>query len=105
MSPAFDKAAAVARQRRAALLQTFGELRARASPPQLVEDALRVLDPELSFLGRLKKRVRNNRLLSLAVLAGVGWLVGSPRHDKRRTVRGAESRHAKTASKHEGDER
>lgn len=79
MSRAFEQAVADVKRRRAALTATLEDARARFSPPQLAEDALNLIDPELSLLGRLKARVRHNRLLSLAVLAGVGWLVGAPR--------------------------
>jgi len=76
----FDEAVATVRARRKALQATAQEVRARVSPPQLAEDALSLLDPELALLGRAKERILHNRLLSLAVLAGVGWLVGAPRH-------------------------
>ena len=79
MSRAFDRAVSDVKRRRAALTATLEDARARFSPPQLAEDALNLIDPELSLLGRLKARVQHNRLLSLAVLAGVGWLVGAPR--------------------------
>jgi hypothetical protein len=79
MSRAFDQAVSDVKRRRAALTATLEDARARLSPPQLAEEALNLIDPELSLLGRLKARVQHNRLLSLAVLAGVGWLVGAPR--------------------------
>lgn len=81
MSRGFDDALATARERRRALTNTLGELRQRLSPPQLAEDALGVIDPELQLLHRARERVQNNKLLSLAVLAGVGWLVGAPRQN------------------------
>jgi hypothetical protein len=80
MSRDFDAALDNARDRRRALLSTFSDARARFSPPQLAEDALSLIDPELALLHRARERIQNNRLLSLAVLAGVGWLVGAPRH-------------------------
>jgi hypothetical protein len=84
MSRAFDQAVKNLRTRREALQGTVNDLRGRLSPPQLAEDALNLLDPELTLLGRIKERIENNRLLSLAVLAGVGWLVGAPRqHDSQ----------------------
>lgn len=67
------------RASRAELEKTVGEFKARVSPPQLAEDAMNLLDPDLTLLGRIKSGVQQNRLLSLAVLAGVGWLVGAPR--------------------------
>ena len=79
MSRAFDQAVSDVKRRRAALSATLEDARARFSPPQLAEDALNLIDPELSLLGRFKARIQHNRLLSLAVLAGVGWLVGAPR--------------------------
>jgi len=81
MSRNFDDALATARERRRALTNTLGDMRARFSPPQLAEDVLALIDPELALLHRARERVQNNRLLSLAVLAGVGWLVGAPRHN------------------------
>jgi hypothetical protein len=67
---------------RAAVEKTLGEFKTRFSPPQLAEDAMNLLDPDLTLLGRIKSGVQQNRLLSLAVLAGVGWLVGAPRRSK-----------------------
>lgn len=64
---------------RAELEKTLGEFRDRVSPPQLAEDLMNLIDPDLTLLGRIKSGVQHNRLLSLAVLAGAGWLVGAPR--------------------------
>ena len=64
---------------RKALLATVEDVRARITPAQLAEDALSLIDPHLTLLGRLKSSVQHNRLLSLAILAGAGWLVGSSR--------------------------
>lgn len=61
------------------LLRTCRELQSRAGPSQLADDALALIDPQLTILGRLKAGVEQNKLLSLAVLAGIGWLVGAPR--------------------------
>lgn len=80
MSRAFDQAVKTVRARREALQGTVKDMRGRLSPPQLAEDELNLIDPELTLLGRFKDRIQHNRLLSLAVLAGVGWLVGAPRH-------------------------
>jgi hypothetical protein len=63
------------------LTSTLGDMRARFTPPQLAEDALGLIDPELDLLHRARERIQNNWLLSLAVLAGVGWLVGAPRQN------------------------
>jgi len=79
MTREFDAALRNVQARRAALKVTSEEVRGRLSPPQLAEDALAALDPQLAFLGGVASRVQHNRLLSLAVLAGVGWLVGAPR--------------------------
>jgi hypothetical protein len=81
MSRSFDDALAIARQRRRALTNTLGDMRQRFTPPQLAEDVLGLIDPELELLHRARERIQNNRLLSLAVLAGVGWLVGAPRQN------------------------
>jgi hypothetical protein len=91
MTRAFDDAVANVRARREALKATLGEAKTRLSPPQLAEDALSLVDPELALLGRFKARVENNRLLSLAVLAGVGWLVGAPRHHHGETLGAGEA--------------
>jgi hypothetical protein len=80
MSRGFDEAVAAVRSRRRALRTTVDDMRARLSPPQLAEDALGLIDPELELLNLFKERIQRNRLLSLAVLAGAGWLVGAPRH-------------------------
>jgi hypothetical protein len=80
MTRDFDAAAAALRARRRQLRKTARDMRARLSPPQLAEDALGLIDPELALLNDFKERIQHNRLLSLAILAGVGWLVGAPRH-------------------------
>lgn len=67
---------------RRALLDTVAELKARVSPPQLAEDVMSFLDPDLTLLGRIRSSIGRHRLLSLAVLAGAGWLVGAPRRNK-----------------------
>jgi hypothetical protein len=67
------------RQKRAQLEETLAAARARLTVPQLAEDAMNFVDPDLTLLGRIRAGVRQNRLLSLAVLAGAGWLVGSSR--------------------------
>jgi hypothetical protein len=68
-----------ARQKRAKVEETLAAIRARLTVPQLAEDAMNFVDPDLALLGRIRVGVRQNRLLSLAVLAGAGWLVGSSR--------------------------
>lgn len=80
MTRRFEDAFANVRARRKALTVTVHDMRARLSLPQLAEDALSLVDPELTLLARAKERIQHNRRLSLAVLAGVGWLVGAPRH-------------------------
>lgn len=74
-----QEALAEVRASRAELEKTISQLRERVSPPQLAEDVMNLLDPDLTLLGRIKSGVQQNRLLSLAVLAGAGWLVGAPR--------------------------
>lgn len=100
MTKPFETAAAEAKLRRDVLLTTLTALRGRMSPPQLAEDALSLLDPELSLLGRLKERVRQHRLLSLAILAGAGWLAGAPRrrNGDRRETRAPGPTHATRAN-------
>jgi hypothetical protein len=77
----FEHALAEARRRRRALRATLEETRLRLSPPELAADVLSLIDPKLRLLHRATSRIQNNRLLSLAVLAGVGWLVGAPRQN------------------------
>jgi hypothetical protein len=88
-----DEALAELRASREALRDAACELRRRSSPHQLAGDAIRFLDPELTMLARLKAGVREKPLLSLAVLAGVGWLLGTPRrrHGAPQDERKAES--------------
>ena len=80
MTAHYEDALVTVLRRRAALRVTIEELKDRARPAQLADDALRLLDPHLTFLERLKARIGSNKLLSLAVLAGAGWLAGVPRH-------------------------
>ena len=91
MTRDFDEAVAKLRARRLALKASLADARARLSPPQLAEDALSLVDPELALLGRFKARIEGNRLLSLAVLAGTGWLVGSPRQHHGETLGAGEA--------------
>jgi len=91
MTGAFNEAVATVQARRKALQTTLEDMRGRLSPPQLAEDALSLIDPDLTLLGRFKERIQNNRLLSLAVLAGVGWLVGAPRHHDGEPLEGREA--------------
>ena len=77
MSKAFDAAVAEVRMRREVLLNTAAQLRARAALPRLADETLRMIDPQLGFLKRLQQGIARNKLLSLAVLAGAGWLAGS----------------------------
>lgn len=71
-----EVALADVKARREAVQQSIEALKARLSPEQLTENALSLLDPDLSLLGRVRSRIEHNKVLSLAVLAGVGWLVG-----------------------------
>ena len=50
-------AVAEARTSREQLEKTIGELRGRLRPPQIAEDVMHLLDPELSVLGRIKSGV------------------------------------------------
>lgn len=70
------KAVADARASRAELIAAVQDLRRRLSLPELAEDALRAIDPELTFLGRMKARIQRNPLLAATLLAGAGWLAG-----------------------------
>ena len=78
MTMSIEEAEDEVMRRREALRRSLTAMRERVSAPQLIEDALRFLDPQLSLLGHLKERVQHNRILSLAILAGAGWLVGVP---------------------------
>lgn len=86
---------------RAELEKTLGNFRDRVSPPQLAEDLMNLLDPDLTLLGRIKSGVQQNRLLSLAVLAGAGWLVGAPRRStsEPRKMREADTKLPRTILK------
>lgn len=84
MSDEFERAAGEAHRRREIFLATLVELRIRAAPAELAEDALSRLDPGLTWFTCLRQRLVRNKLLTLAVLAGAGWLAGRPRlHDDR----------------------
>lgn len=63
-----------ARRNRATLIATVEELRHRLSFPQLAEDALGAIDPELTFLGRLKAGIERHPLMASALVAGASWL-------------------------------
>jgi hypothetical protein len=66
---------------RDAMRASILELRRRTAPHELAEDALHLVDPELTFLARLKTRVMENRLVTLALIAGVAWLASpKPAH-------------------------
>ena len=67
-------ATADARRSRAELIATVEELRHRFSLPQLAEDALGAIDPELTFLGRVKAGIERHPLLASALVAGASWL-------------------------------
>ena len=70
------KAISDARASKADLIKTYHDIRRRLSLPELAEDALRAIDPELTFLGRVKAGIQRNPLLAAALLAGVGWFAG-----------------------------
>ena len=70
------KAISDARVSRADLIKTYHDIRRRLSLPELAEDALRAIDPELTFLGRVTAGIQRNPLLAAALLAGAGWLAG-----------------------------
>ena len=86
------EAIADARASRAELIAAVQNLRRRLSLPELAEDALRAIDPQLTFLGRVKGRIQRNPLLAAALLAGAGWLAGGgsngheTRHPHRRKM-------------------
>ncbi|MGQ0485329.1 MAG: hypothetical protein ACT4SY_08280 [Hyphomicrobiales bacterium] len=73
------------RARRAQLAKSFEDVRRRLSLPQLAEDALAKLDPELVFLGRAQSAIRRNPLLAAGLLAGAVWLVSDASQDGRRS--------------------
>jgi hypothetical protein len=84
-----------ARARRAQLTKSFDNVRRRLSLPQLAEDALAKLDPELVFLGRAQSAIKRNPLLAAVLLTGAVWLVSDasqggrsgPDHRARRATR------------------
>lgn len=82
MTSPLDDAVAAVRVRRAALRKIMSEASVRMAPARLIDDAAALLDPDLSFLARLRRGVSRNKLLALAVVAGAAWLVGtSPQPD------------------------
>lgn len=80
MNREFESALAELRLRRAALRDGLAALRQEASPARLADAALQRLDPDFRHLYRLARRVARNKLLTLAVVAGAGWLAGIPRY-------------------------
>jgi len=64
-------------EKRRALDASLGETKQRLRPSQLVGDMLNVVDPQLVRLEIMKNRVTSRPLLSLAVLAGLGWIFGA----------------------------
>jgi hypothetical protein len=99
MSEPFDAAVEKARRRRTALRATLGALRLRATPVQIVEDVLVALDPGQAFIARMRGRMRRNKLLSLAVVAGAIWLTGMTRHLDGKTPAAPKSPRAKPKEK------
>ena len=68
------KARSDARSSRAELTKNFQDIRRRLSPSQLTADALAMVDPELTFLGRVQSGIKRNPLFASVLLAGAGWL-------------------------------
>jgi hypothetical protein len=64
-----------ARESRAALAKSLQRLRRRLNPPELANDALAMLDPQLKFLGRAFAGIKRHPLLAAALVAGAGWVV------------------------------
>jgi hypothetical protein len=79
VAPPKSRTLAEVEQRREAVLRSLDALKSRIGMAQLAEDALSLVDPELTLLGKLRSRIEHNKLLTLAVLAGAGWLVAGPR--------------------------
>uniref|UniRef100_UPI0035B219A8 hypothetical protein n=1 Tax=Novosphingobium sp. TaxID=1874826 RepID=UPI0035B219A8 len=73
MNGRFDAAVEEARRQRLALRATLAALRSRAKPAQVAEELLILLDPDLTYIGHIRGRMRRNKLLSFAVLAGAAW--------------------------------
>jgi len=94
-----NKVVVEVKNRREALWSTWDALQQRVSPPQLAEDALNLIDRDLAILGRMKSRIERNKVLSLAVLAGVGWLMGAPRNSSNHPRRTRTSGIAQTPTK------
>ena len=91
---------------RAGLAKSLQEVRRRLKPPELVEDALAMLDPERRFLGRVQSGIKRNPLIAAILLAGAGWLIADAPNDNGKSNR-ASSRRPRKASKptinHKGD--
>lgn len=94
-------AVAEARKRREAVLATLVELRGRTAPTEIAEDMLAMLDPQQSVIRRIARRMRRNKLLSLAVLAGAAWLAGIIRHQDGKPPPVRKSPRAKPKEKHD----
>lgn len=63
--------------RRKAMMKSIDEVRGRLTLPQLTEDAISLLDPDLIFPRRVQSAVRNKPLVAALLVAGAGWLVAS----------------------------
>jgi hypothetical protein len=63
--------------RRKALRMAVRESAQRLKPSAIADEALHRFDPELSRLSGIKSRVLEHPLISIALLSGLGWLVGA----------------------------
>jgi hypothetical protein len=70
-------AIADARTSRAELIKTLHDMREKLTISGLAEDLLSALDPELTFLSRLKAGLKRRPLFVAGLIAGAGWLVNS----------------------------
>jgi hypothetical protein len=70
-------AIADARTSRAELIKTLHDMREKLTISGLAEDLLSALDPELTFLSRMKAGLKRRPLFVAGLIASAGWLVNS----------------------------
>jgi hypothetical protein len=78
-------AIADARASRAELLKTLHDVREKLTISGLAEDMLGALDPELTFLNRVKAGLKRRPLIAAGLVASAGWLVNSLMRTRRQS--------------------
>ena len=72
-----ERARKNAQARRRDVLKSIEEVRGRLSLPQLADDALSILDPDLSFPRRIKTAVTSQPIAAALIFAGAAWLLST----------------------------